>query len=447
MSRRRHKPLPKEPVSATITGLSHEGRGICQIEGKTTFVQGALPGETVSFKYTRKSRQVDEGLCVEVEESPHPDRVTPECQFYEMCGGCSLQHLSMPAQIQLKQDTLIEQLKHFGNISAEEILPPLAANEWGYRTKARLGVRHIDKKEKTLVGFRERNGRYIANMDQCEVLHPKVGRKIEALSQLISQLSCFRELPQIEVAITDDACALIFRHLADLTEQDEALLCEFGREHDFHIYSQPNKPHPIALLFPEKNAEHKLLSYHLPHHDIEIQFHPTDFTQINIELNQQMVDQAVDLLALEKSDSVLDLFCGIGNFTLPLARSAKQVTGVEGAAVAIERAKQNAKLNSIRNVDFYEANLFEDFSSKPWVKQTYDKILLDPPRSGAEKIIEAMPKLKPKRLVYVSCNPATLARDAGVLVKTHGYTLKKAGVMNMFPHTSHVESIALFIKD
>jgi 23S rRNA (uracil1939-C5)-methyltransferase len=443
MSRRR-KPLPENPVIVTIEKLSHEGRGIATINGKTTFIRGALPGEEVEFKYTYCSGRYDEGKVLSV-LTASPERVTPECPHTDMCGGCSLQHMDMSAQIQFKQDTLINQMKHFGKVEPEEILPVLTADEYGYRRKARLGVRYVTKKERVLVGFREVNGRYLADIDACVVLHPKIGLLITPLSDLIRSLSCFDQIAQIEVAMGDEDAALIFRHLAPLTSEDIKKLHEFGEKHQIHVYGQPNKPNPMYCLWPE-NTLH-FLHYRLNSHDINIKFHPADFTQVNFPINNLMVNRAIELLALSPEDSVLDLFCGIGNFTLPIARYAGKVVGIEGAQEAIDRANDNASNNNITNTEFYCHDLFKDCSEASWAKTSFNKALLDPPRSGAENIIPLLPKLGINHIVYVSCNPATLARDAGTLVHEHGFTLKSAGIMNMFPHTNHVESIALFIKE
>jgi 23S rRNA (uracil1939-C5)-methyltransferase len=444
MSRRKRKPLPQEPATVEIVSLSHEGRGIGQIDGKTVFVQNALPGETVSFKYTYVSGKYDEGVALTI-ENPSIDRATPPCPHYDMCGGCSLQHMSMDAQLQLKQNTLLEQFKHFGNLVPHKILAPLHAQSLGYRRKARLGVRHVLKKEKVLVGFRERNGRYLTDMDSCDVLHPAVGHKIKALSELIDQLDCKASLPQIEVAISEETTALTLRHLVDLSAADTALLIDFAKTHAIEFYGEPNKPNKRYKLYPDDNNQR--LSYRLTTPPIEILYHPSDFTQVNAELNEKMIIQALHLLDCQPGDNILDLFCGIGNFTLPIARYAEQVTGVEGTKSAVDRAQENARHNHIKNVQFTMANLFEDCSQYGWATRQYDKVLLDPPRSGAEEIIKYMPGFKAKRIVYISCNPATLARDAGYLCTECGYTLVETGIMNMFPHTGHVESIALFIKE
>lgn len=441
MGRRRRPRLPSEPVEAVIASLSHEGRGVTRVENKATFVHGALPGETVRFQYTDIKRSHDEGKVVEVIQASAL-RVEPECEHFDICGGCSLQHMQAEAQIDAKQGVLLENLEHIGKVAAETILPPLInESPWGYRRKARLGVKHVPKKGKVLVGFRERGSSFIADLQRCLVLHPKVGELITPLSQLIEQMSVSAKVPQIEVAMDDSQCVLIFRHLEPLSEDDLALLADFSRQHDLIIYLQPGGPDTVAPM-----AEPAELSYHLPSHDVRLNFLPNDFTQVNTAINRKMVAQALQMLDLQAQDRVLDLFCGVGNFTLPLAKEAAEVVGVEGDAGLVQRARDNASRNQLENVEFYTANLYENLDDEPWMKQSFDKALLDPPRSGAFEVLEHLPKMGIKRIVYVSCYPGTLARDAGELVNKHGYKLLSAGVMDMFPHTSHVESIALFEK-
>ncbi|MDO8955115.1 MAG: 23S rRNA (uracil(1939)-C(5))-methyltransferase RlmD [Gammaproteobacteria bacterium] len=432
-----------EEAIATISKLSHEGRGIAFIEGKATFINNALPGEEVKFRYTRRKSQLDEGHLVEV-ISASPDRVEPPCAVFGRCGGCSLQHIAPAAQIQFKQTVLAEQFLHFGQVSPEKWLEPLQAAIWAYRQKGRLSVKFVAKKGGALVGFREQDPRFITDMQRCEVLHPLIGERIHLLREWISSLDAASEIPQLEVAVDDHRAATIIRHLEPLSEKDLLSINEFAKLHDFWMYLQPKGPDTVHLVYPEQVDD--LLSYSLPEHKIEMQFHPSDFTQVNMSLNRQMLNLAIELLDIQATDKILDLFCGLGNFTLPLARYAKHVVGVEGDAKMTERAGLNAKRNQLDNVEFFAANLFEDVSKQDFMQQTYDKILLDPPRAGAEQIILQLGALKAKRIVYISCNPATLARDAGILVNKLGYKLEQAGVMDMFPHTSHVESIALFTK-
>lgn len=438
---RRRAKLPTEPVKAKIESLSHDGRGVARIDNKATFIHGGLPGEDVLFLYTEKKRSHDEGKVVEV-LSASELRTTPACAHYAICGGCSMQHIAADAQIAAKQDILMDNLERLGKVAPESILPPLInESPWGYRRKARLGVKHVIKKGKVLVGFRERGSSFVADLSECHVLHTKVGTKLPEFSQLIESLSIADRVPQIEVAMDDEQCVLIFRHLEALTEDDLAKLGQFGEQHGFAIYLQPAGPDSVHPL--NQGID---LSYHLPSHDVALRFLPGDFTQVNTEINRKMVVRATEMLQLSKDDHVLDLFCGVGNFTLPLAKEAGQVVGVEGDSGLVARARDNAKANELENTDFYTANLYESIDDEPWLQTQYDKALLDPPRSGAQQVLEHLPRMGVKRIVYVSCYPGTLARDAGELVNQHGYRLVSAGVMDMFPHTAHVESIALFEK-
>lgn len=443
MARGKGARLPQNAVEAVVEGLSHDGRGVARVEGKTVFIQGALVGERVSFRYRKSSRRFDEGV-VEAVLQASPDRVVPKCAHFNLCGGCSLQHLSDQAQIRDKEHILLDALTHIGKVAPGEVLPPLVpASHWGYRKKARLGVKHVEKKGRVLVGFREKGSAFIAEISRCEVLDPLVGRRLDELSQLIGQLSIPAQIPQIEMAMGDQGCVLIFRTLARLSEADRAMLLEFGQRHDILMAEQPGGVDSIAPLRAGDRLE---LSYQLPEFQVEIQFQPTDFTQVNSDINRRMVKRAVEMLNPLGDERVLDLFCGLGNFTLPLARRAGQVVGVEGDAGLVERARRNAQLNGLENVSFHAANLYEDLNHAPWLQASYDKALLDPPRSGAAEVLRLLPVLGVRRAVYVSCYPATLARDAGTLVHEHGYRLVSAGVMDMFPHTGHVESIALFEK-
>ncbi len=441
MTRRQRKPHPE--LDVTIHTLSHDGRGITTIEGKTTFVHGALAGETVTCKVTQQHRRYNEGIATVIKVAA-PERVTAPCPHFGVCGGCSMQHMSVSDQIQFKQKTLLEQLQHFGKVVPETLLAPITGEAWGYRRKARLGVRYVIKKEKLLVGFREKFSNYLADIQSCLVLHPSVGTRITALAELIASLNQYEHIAQIEVAVGDKVTALVFRHLTPLPETDCVKLSEFGKATGLHIYLQPNSPEQIHQLWPENQTE--LLSYAIPDYDLTMQFHPLDFTQVNAEINLLMIKQAMQLLAPGSEDRILDLFCGLGNFTLPLARFAKEVIGIEGSDVMVKRAEMNAQYNHIDNAKFYAGNLMEPNEQASWMQQKYDKILLDPPRLGAKEIIEHFGKFAAKKILYISCNPATLARDAGELVYTHGYKLTHAGVMNMFAHTSHIEAMALFEK-
>ncbi len=444
--RRRKQRLPEEAVEAEITTMSSEGRGIAHIEDRTVFIDQALQGERVLFKYTRLSKKIAEGRAVEILR-PSEQRVTPKCSAFKMCGGCSLQHMSSATQIELKQSMLLDQLKHNG-VMPEQVLDPLLGPEYGYRHKARLGVRYVHKKEKVLVGFRERNSSYITETTRCEVLHPSVGEIIDELASCINQLQAKRDIPQIEVAVGENQTVLVFRHLEELSDDDRAILADFCTSRSLVCYLQAGKPDDLELLVPEQ-AE--TLFYRLPVCDgessIKIEFQPSDFTQVNPDINKRMVLDAIDYLDLEETDTVLDLFSGLGNFSLAMAKYCQQVTAVEGSLVMVKKARDNAGLNNISNAEFIYADLYSDDAlTENWTKQKYSKILLDPPRSGAAEVLPVLNKMQASKIVYVSCHPATLARDAAVLVNELGYKLKSAGIMNMFPHTGHVESIAVFEK-
>ena len=439
---RRRKKLPKEPVSAKIESLSHEGRGIARVEGKTVFVNGALPGEDALFQYKKQRPKYDEAHALEI-NNPAAERVEPKCEFFGLCGGCSLQHMQHDFQIEHKQSVLIEQLTHIGKVKPKSVIPPLIGPVWGYRHKARLGVKYVDKKERVLVGFREKYSPFVADMNSCEVLHPSVGTLIEPLQCLITELSLIKQIPQIEVAIGDDVTALIFRHLADFNDEDMTKLKAFAEKYNIDIYLQSGG---VDSVVPLDGITPRELSYALTEFDVTLNFLPTDFTQVNLEINRAMVPRALELLEVNSEDRVLDLFCGIGNFTLPLARKAASVLGIEGEHGLVERAKQNAVLNNISNVEFQAMDLAKDDLNEDFLKGGFNKLLLDPARNGAQEVIDKMDLKSIERIVYISCNPSTLARDAGILVNDKGFKLEQAGIMDMFPHTTHVESIAVFSR-
>lgn len=428
-------------IKTHTTALTHDGRGVAQVEGKTVFIEGALPNEEVLFSYTKRHGKYDEGKIVEI-VTPSPDRVTPLCPHFEICGGCALQHFSSSGQIAEKQKTLLQQLKHFGNTQPENILEPLTGSIWGYRRRARISVKYVIKKQKVLVGYHEKNGRYIAELTHCETLHPKVGHLITPLKEFIRTLDAYQQIPQIEVAVGDNATGMVFRNLEPLSDKDIEKLNQFAIEHDLHIYLQPKGPDSTYLIWPPDQTT-DLLSYQIKKHNLELDFHPTNFIQINAEINDQMIDRALNLLELTKDDRVLDLFCGLGNFTLPIAKYCQEVVGVEGDTDLVKKAQHNAAKNNIHNAEFHKIDLNTDFSQTTWAQGSFTKILLDPPRTGALEAVQQIIKFKAKKIVYVSCNPATLARDAKELVQA-GYRLTHAGVMDMFPHTHHIEAIALF---
>lgn len=425
-----------------ISDLSHDGRGVARLNGKTVFVSGALPGERVRAERIAKRRSFDEARLVEVLVASER-RVIPRCPHFGCCGGCALQHLDATAQIESKQNTLLENLERIGRVHPDRVLPPLAESDgsFGYRRKARLGVKWVAKKNKVLVGFREaKDSRFIAEIDGCEVLVPTVGTRIKDLAALIEGLAARERIPQIEVAAGDNLTALVFRHLDPIEDSDRAALTDFAKHHDLAIFLQAGGNDSVQPLWPE-DAQ---LRFTLPEHRVTMDFLPLDFVQINAGLNRLMIAQALELLDVGEDDSVLDLFCGIGNFSLPLARRARAVTGIEGERGLVERARLNAQRNGIANVKFFAANLAASSRDEVWFKEPYDLALLDPPRTGAEMPISELPTRSIRRLVYVSCHPGSLARDAGALVREHGFKLAAAGVMDMFPHTAHVESIALF---
>ena len=440
--RSRKKQLPETPVKVTIESLAHDGRGVAHVDGKVIFIDEALPGEDVEFVYTEIRKDYAEGKVVSL-LSRAADRVDALCPHYGLCGGCSFQHVAAPAQIRIKQDLLAEQFKRIGKVDMPELWPPMEGSHWGYRRKARMGVKYVAKKNRVLVGFRERRHPYLAEIDSCVVMHPIVGTKLIALGEMIEKLTVRDKIPQIEVAIGDDQCVLSIRVLEPPTDADQDIMRAFGHEHNMSLCLQSKGPDTIVPL----NGEPEVIpTYALPDLGLEFKFKPAMFTQVNYEINRQMINRVLAILNLNENDSVLDLFCGLGNFTLPMAKFAGRVVGVEGDQPLVNHAKENARHNNISNVEFYAADLSKDLSDQPWANRKYNKIMLDPSRAGASEVLQHFKKWQPEQIVYVSCNPSTLARDAGILVNELGYKLVKAGVMDMFPQTGHVESMALFEK-
>jgi 23S rRNA (uracil1939-C5)-methyltransferase len=433
----------REPETARIESATHDGRGIAAIEGKKVFVAGALPGEEVRFQRRKMRRNFDEAELLEVLEAS-PERIEARCAAYGRCGGCSLQHVSEAQQREIKEQALRDNLERIGRVAPATWFEPMTGPGWNYRRRARLGVKDVFAKGRVLVGFRERHAPFITDMRRCEVLAQPVDGMIDALSKLIAALSISARLPQIEIAVADNATALVFRVLDPPTPDDEELLKAFGVDHDIRVYLQPGGLDSITLLEPEVCTEP--LHYDLPEFDVRIAFDAVGFVQVNSEINRRMVHQAVELLAPCSEDRVLDLYCGIGNFSLPLARRAGEVLGVEGDAMLVNAAAANAELNGISNATFRKADLSAIDGSEGWLREGWDLVLLDPARSGAQEIVEHIDKIGPRRIVYVSCHPGTLARDAGTLVNEKGYTCDSAGIIDMFPHTAHVESIAVFSK-
>ena len=444
MARRRFrkKKLPDTAVKVTIESLAHDGRGIAHVDGKVVFIDEALPGEVVEFIYTDSRRDYAEGK-VDKLLSRSDVRVEPECPHFGSCGGCSFQHVSDEQQIKIKQGLLEEQFSRIGKVEIPQIWEPLTGPHWGYRRKARMGVKYVAKKGRVLVGFRERRNPFLAEIESCKVMHPSVGEKLMDLSEMIGGLSIKDKIPQIEVAIGDDDCVLAFRVLEPPTIEDKELMRAFGHQHNMSICLQSKGPDTIVPIDGEPEITP---TYALPEQGIEFKFKPAMFTQVNYEINKKMVTRVIEALDLNENDNVLDLFCGLGNFTLPMATKAGHVVGVEGDQPLVNHAKENARLNGVENVEFYAADLTKDVSDQAWAKQKFNKIMLDPSRAGASEVLHNLKHWNPELIMYVSCNPSTLARDAGILVNDLGYKLVKAGVMDMFPQTGHVESIALFEK-
>ena len=439
MARRKRR----EPETAKITSVTHDGRGIAAGEGKKAFVAGALEGETVTFIRRKSHRNFDDAELLEIHEAS-PNRIDARCAAFGRCGGCSLQHVSTDEQRAIKDQTLRDNLERIGKVEPREWRTPMTGPEWHYRRRARLAVKDVPAKGRTLVGFREKHAPFITDMHRCEVLAQPLDALIADLSELVGKLSIRARLPQIELAVAENAVALVFRVLDPPSEADLDAFRAFGLAHDMRIYLQPKGLDSVSLLYPE--AESEALYYTLPEFDIRIDFEPVDFIQVNSEINRRMVHFAVEQLEVGPEDRVLDLFCGIGNFSLPLARRAGTVLGVEGLESLTERATINAERNGLDNVSFRVADLAKIDGTEGWVREGWNRMLLDPARSGAAEVVSRMHLFGPERIVYVSCHPGTLARDAGTLVNEQGYRLDAAGIIDMFPHTAHVESIAVFTK-
>ncbi|MGX7003531.1 23S rRNA (uracil(1939)-C(5))-methyltransferase RlmD [Caballeronia sp. KNU42] len=444
------------PLEIDIKSLDMDAQGVGRAtaedgsEGKVIFVEGALPGERVLYASFRRKAAFEQALLIKIlRESVM--RTRPKCPYFSKCGGCSMQHLDVRAQIAVKQRVLEDNLQHIGKLHAETIYRPIHGPSWGYRYRARLAVRLIAGKGGALVGFHEKKSSFVADIETCDVLHPNVSALLMPLRVLVRDLSIRDRLPQIEVAVGAETTALVLRVLEELTPADEVLLRTFADTHGVQFWLQPKGPETAYPFYPLEQE----LAYTLPEFGIRMPFKPTDFTQVNHQINRVLVSRALRLLGAQRTDRVLDLFCGIGNFTLPLARVAREVVGIEGSAGLTERAVENARTNGVHeHTSFACRNLFEITAEDFRALGPFDKILIDPPREGALAVSKALAEIAhsgegvlPKRIVYVSCNPATLARDAGVLVRDAGYRMKGAGVVNMFPHTSHVESIALFERD
>ena len=509
MNRRRkpyQNPADNPILPATIESLDQEGRGVAHNEGKTIFIDGALPNEKVTYQSQRIKPSYEVANVVEMLQASS-ERVMPKCPHYGLCGGCKLQHMDASAQVTAKQQMLEADLWHIGKVRAETMLPPLHGPTWGYRHKARLSVKYVQKKERVLVGFNEKGTRFVADMNSCEVLVPEVSALIAPLQAMIVELSIRDKLPQIELAVGEGSVIVLILRIMDvLTENDESLLKAFADNHNVQIWTQTKGPDTIKPFWPDATqlAAHTSkghgaqLKYSLSEFDLTYPFNPNEFTQVNPQINQQMVHSAMQLLQPKEGEKIADFFCGIGNFTLPIARSGASVLGLEGLSNLVDRANESAALNNINNTTFGVADLFKITEESLLKLGKFDKWLIDPPRDGAFELVKALadvpvvrqahhereatikhereatinheqettegqewdtlmtvrPELvvgqvnnNPSSIVYISCNPATLARDAGILVNEKGYKLVSAGVINMFPHTAHVESIALFERN
>ena len=437
MGTRKRKPLPAGEFAARIEDLAADGRGVARVNGKVTFIADALPGEDVQFRYLRMSRDIDEGQMVTVAQAS-ADRVTPQCAHFGLCGGCALQHLSGPAQIAFKQKQLMDAFERIGKVQPEQVAPPIIGPLWNYRRRARLGVKYVPKKGGMLVGFRERDSSYLATLSSCQVLDERVGAKLAAIAEVLGALSIREKIPQIEVATAGHA-ALVVRVLEPPSAADEEMLRAWAARENYEVYLQSGGPNTVAPLSPPARP----LEYSPDGSALSLRFEPSDFVQINGAVSQAIVRQALAWLAPAGGERVLELFCGLGNFSLPLAAAGAEVVAVEGDAPLVQRARENAHRAGL-SIEFAKADLFNAEIGAPCFAGHFDKVLLDPPRSGAREILPLVASKRPRAILYVSCHIGTLARDAGLLVHEHGYRLVRAGVMDMFPHTTHVESMSLF---
>ena len=434
-------------IAATVESLDYEGRGVAHVDGKAVFIAGALPTELVQYQPSRKKKNFETATLLKILRAS-PERIVPGCRFYEICGGCALQHADSRLQVAAKQRVLEDNLARIGKVTPERILPPIYAAQWQYRHRARLSVNYVAKKGGVLVGFREKKSSYVADMHSCEVLAGGVGRMIDPLREVLSTLELRDRIPQIEVAVGERVTALVLRILEPLTAGDEAKLKVFADAHRIQWWLQVKGPDTAQPWYP---LDAPALTYLLPEFALELNFRPTEFTQVNHAVNRLMVKRAMDLLQPQPGEMIADLFCGLGNFSLPIARLGANVVGVEGSESLVQRASDNATRNGLSHAShFFAADLYTDQAVAMKKIPAVTKMLIDPPRDGAMEVCNLLGRdVRPeiKRIVYVACSPGTLARDAGLLVHTQGFTLKAAGVVNMFPHTAHVESIALFERE
>ena len=436
-----------------IRSFDMDARGVGHIQnedgsqGKVVFVEGALPGELVGFNSYKKKNSWEVATLGTIHRQSS-QRTVPKCEFFGVCGGCSMQHVEPDAQVAMKQRILEDNLWHISKVKAHNMMRPIYGPTWGYRYRARLSVRQVIKKGTVLVGFHEKKSRYVANMESCAILPAHVSAMLMPLRALVASLSIVAQLPQIELAIGEGVTAMVLRILAPLTAADEKQLKEFADKHNVQWWLQPDGNQAALPYYPAQSELH----YLLPEFGIKMPFKPTDFTQVNHQINRVLVVKALRLLDVQKTDRVADLFCGLGNFTLPIATLAREVVGIEGSDTLTERALENARHNGLQEkTRFSTRNLFDITAADLLALGQFDRFLIDPPRDGAMALCQALadlktlaPAFRPRRLVYVSCSPGTLARDAGILVNAAGYRLSHAGVINMFPHTSHVESMAVF---
>ena len=428
---------------ANIVDILLDGRGVADQDGKKVFIPYTVPGECVRYERRKKKKKFDEASLIKVLKAS-PDRVKPRCQYFSICGGCSSQHISAQAQIKFKQQSVLETLTRIGKVAPQKVYPPVVDKVWGYRRRARLAVKYVAKKNRALVGFREKNAPYVADMWNCEVLHPQIAKLIGPLSHLITALSIRAKIPQIECSVAENATALVFRVLEIPSEQDLEALAKFELQFSVRVYLQTKGLDTVTPLMQDSNSQS--LYFVLQPTGIKIEFSPVDFIQVHSGINQKMVRQAIEWLRLQKNDVVLDLFCGLGNFSLPIAQLVENVVGVEGDPALVERARNNARLNNLSNVEFKQADLFDLEQSDAWLQDEWSIVILDPPRLGAREVVERLDKINPEKVLYVSCHPGTLARDADLLVNKFGYLLLRLSILNMFPHTGHVETMALFEK-
>ena len=422
-----------------IDSLSHDGRGLARHGGKALFVEGALQGEIVKVQVTEEKRRFVSARTREVIQ-PSTERCQPVCRHFKQCGGCSLQYWSHEGQLQGKQQIVLDQLRRFADVVPKEVIAPLVSSSYDYRYRCRLSIRW--KKGQLHLGFREKGSQAICTITECPVLVKPLQALPQQLRELLPKLKSREAISHAESFLADNGRGLLLRNIRPIPQDDRQQLIDFAQDNALHLYLQDNNGQVECL---HKLHEQSWLSYQLPEHRVELEFRPQDFTQVNWPVNREMITRAIDWLQLKSTDRILDLFCGLGNFSLPLARKVACVTGVEGSESSVVRATDNAERNGLSNASFHVADLSAELTSQSWAKQTYDAVLLDPPRTGAQEVIKQMVNILPSKLLYISCNPATLARDAGILTE-QGFEMKRLSVMDMFPQTAHVESMALFIK-